>query len=142
MKTSCRLDGTTSKRVGAMPPLSAPRVEILRFPLDASLRASYNDSMKCNAYLKGCWGKCERNATVERYGKHYCWQHDPGTEEKNREKRLKKRAEEQAKIDEWERKRDLRIAAGINSLTDDDLRVIVSLGGIKVMISLLTEKRS
>lgn len=40
--------------------------------------------------------KCHRNATVERNGKWYCWQHDPERVEADKKKR---RADSDAKMD-------------------------------------------
>ena len=50
--------------------------------------------------LRGMIYSCQRNATVERNGQWYCWQHDPERMEANREKRMAT----------WDAKQDRRSA--------------------------------
>jgi|TARA_R100000049_G_C1928320_1_gene72462 hypothetical protein len=55
----------------------------------------------------GSWGHsagCTRNATIERNGKWWCWQHDPEAVKKRREKRdAEGDAEHDAKMARWRR---------------------------------------
>lgn len=96
--------------------------------------------MKCSDRPQTFIGDCERDATVERDGKPYCWQHDP---ERFRDAALK-RAEQlkarEAKLEkEWARM-DLERSAGLRpdqiaELTDEQVRLIAEAGGILAFVT-------
>src|ERR1044072_7966667 len=75
---------------------------------------------------------CSRNGTVERDGKLYCRQHDPGDDEEYRLKRMAEYAAQEARLEAEfvrSRRRELEEKACSN-LTDDELRRIIEAGGM------------
>jgi hypothetical protein len=52
--------------------------------------------MNCQGRAHIFGGECLRTGTVERNGKHYCWQHDPDRLVKEREARCQKTKAENA----------------------------------------------
>ena len=92
--------------------------------------------MKCQAILSGVWGgECVRDATVERDGKFFCWQHDPERVRAEREARCAKRKEEARKREaereaRWTRD-DLMRDSGVSKLTNEELKHIIDCGGIQ-----------
>lgn len=97
---------------------------------------------ECGEKLRGMFmGNCTRPATVERDGKHYCWQHDPKRHMDERAKRWQIRKaellERERKLEAKFARLDLEREAGVNDLSDDTLRDIVALGGIQAMIGKL-----
>ncbi len=96
---------------------------------------------KCEGRLRTCQGQCERNGTISRDGRVYCWQHDPGDPEENKAKRMRKYAEEEAQdraIEEAYKARrerqQLLELSGVDKLTNEDLQTIISHGGIQSLI--------
>ena len=95
--------------------------------------------MKPKCEGKGRFGwDCDRKGTIEREGKWYCWQHDPDrldreARERN-EQRKRELAELEAKHEARLARRILEETAGTNNLTDDDLRRIIELGGIRKLL--------
>lgn len=83
-------------------------------------------------------GSCDRKPSVVCDGKHYCWQHDPERLKSAAAERWAKRKQEitatEAKIDAEIETRKLKRESGIDALTDDDLRKIIKLGGIKAIL--------
>jgi hypothetical protein len=99
---------------------------------------------KCQGLLRGYLrGNCDREATVEREGKCWCWQHDPvryDAERKARAAAARKEWEEmQARVEARSIRSDLEIAAGIRDLSDDVLRRLVELGGLAAAIAKASE---
>ena len=95
---------------------------------------------KCGAKLRGAFmGYCERPPTIERDGMRWCWQHDPKrlTDARNaRAERMKADARARdARIEAEFNRSQLEKAAGIRGLSDDDLRGLVALGGIRAILS-------
>jgi hypothetical protein len=100
-------------------------------------------SERCQGQYLSFLGYCSRKPTVVRDGKAYCWQHDPERISRLRQERNKRwDAEWKAKEAAWDAadaRRVLEIAAGMDKLTDDELRTIAALGGIREMLRRLTE---
>jgi hypothetical protein len=92
----------------------------------------------CGAVLRGIWGRCERPVTVTRDGKGYCWQHDPVRIKEAADRawaaRKAEMAAADAKAEARRRRRDLERRAGIVDLSDADLEVLVSVGGVSPII--------
>lgn len=92
----------------------------------------------CGAPLRGVWGRCERPATVVRDGNGYCWQHDPV---RLKEKAVADREARKAEIARVEAEQDARIArrqlegrCGLHDLSDEDLHLLASCGGVRPII--------
>lgn len=93
---------------------------------------------QCHGKARQFLGHCDRKPTIERDGHHYCWQHDPV--------RLKKLADEawaqrKREIAELEAKHDAKIhrnklleEAGVDKLTNEELKQIAELGGVQRLI--------
>lgn len=102
---------------------------------------------KCQGRLSGCFGgNCERRASITRGGRGYCWQHDPERVSRERKAKAQQLRQEirrrEERIDAEVERSALHRRAGLDSLTDDDIRNIISLGGIQSMIyALATYKR-
>jgi hypothetical protein len=77
---------------------------------------------------------CTRSGTVDRSGKVYCRQHDPGDPEENRRRRMEKWTREEARLETEGRHLCLLRDSGVESLTDQDLERIVAAGGIKAFL--------
>jgi hypothetical protein len=97
----------------------------------------------CGAVLKHIFGRCERLATVERNGHRYCWQHDPwrlkATADQAWEARKAELAAEEAKAEARYRRRELERRAGIVGLSDEDLTLLASVGGVSPIIERARE---
>jgi hypothetical protein len=98
--------------------------------------------MKCSSSLSKVYGNCSRNATVEREGKWFCWQHDPERLERIREaeweiRRAARSAEETARDVRWTREQ-LERKSGIRDLTNPELEQIIQEGGIRAILDKLS----
>jgi hypothetical protein len=73
---------------------------------------------------------CSRAGTIERSGRLYCKQHDPGDPGEKRRKRLARHAEEEARREMEHAKIDRRQLeqAACRGLSNDDLRRIIDSG--------------
>jgi hypothetical protein len=89
--------------------------------------------------------RCDRKPTIVRDGKHYCWQHDPVRISRialgQRIALIERERKQQEEFDAKWARRDLETAAQVDKLTDDELRTIVSFGGVREMIKKLTRKK-
>jgi hypothetical protein len=99
--------------------------------------------VKCCANLRGRYrGNCERNGTVERGGKWYCRQHDPVlVAEQRAAKAVVLRAEAaalQAKVHMEVDRHILERDAGVDRLTDAELRAIIAAGGMRKILAGVT----
>jgi hypothetical protein len=97
----------------------------------------------CGAALRGIWGRCERPVTVTRDGKGYCWQHDPVRRKEESDAALEARkavvAANEAKAKARYRHRELERCAGIVGLSDEDLEILASIGGVFPIIERARE---
>lgn len=94
-----------------------------------------NDERQCSGRLSTVFGNCYRPATVERDGRWYCWQHDPGRlgQEQKEIRREQMRAEEIRRDAQWNRDR-LERESGIRELSNYELGQIIASGGIRKVL--------
>jgi hypothetical protein len=100
------------------------------------------DENKCQGKMTFI-GYCDRKPTVVRDGKPYCWQHDPERLRRKADEENKKRKAWYADLD---RKEDERIArakllkaAGLEQPSNELLREIVDLGGIRTILDRIKQ---
>lgn len=96
---------------------------------------------KCAGQPKSFAGTCERSPCVVRDGVHYCWQHDPERRAKiakqKRKNLLDKNEKEEVAFEASLLRHQLAAQAGIDSLSDDDIRAIIKAGGIQIVLAKL-----
>lgn len=101
---------------------------------------------KCQGGMNKFAFQCNRKPSVERDGKYYCWQHDPvrltEISEKKRQERIASYARKEAEQDARVERLLLEKESGIDTLSGDDLKTIIALGGIRVMIAKLSKSES
>ena len=93
---------------------------------------------ECQGKATQFLGWCERKPSVVRDGKPYCWQHDPARRSRAAKERqaaaVARTARIEAEQDARIERRQLENQSGVDSLSNDDLRVIIAIGGIRSMI--------
>ena len=102
-----------------------------------------DESRICGAKLRGGYfNRCSRCGTIYRGGKWWCKTHAPLTDEQyaeiKKQRIAKYKAEEEQAIARMERS-DLECNSGIRKLSNDDLKRIISYGGIHAILRTLGE---
>lgn len=105
---------------------------------EACLLAEAKHTGKCQGKARQFLGECLNRPKIIRDGKPYCWMHDPDRVARIASENWEKRKLEIKAIEDSHdariKRRVLEQATGIDKLTDDDLRNIIDLGGIRRMI--------
>ncbi len=93
---------------------------------------------KCQGRSGAFAFQCDRKPTIERGGKCYCWQHDPERltriARERQAERFAAQERSQAEFDAQYKRNQLIANAGVDNLTEDELKAIAALGGIRAMI--------